>query len=274
MHRFRVAHWGGFALALLTGFACNGPNEPFPAQALAISAPRPYRLWWEVTERCSELRGDFTSIRWYVVPNAAAINVSGRTYQGYWWSSSNRIVLAEQVLLKAQLVRHEMLHALAGSAHPREYFVDRCGGVVTCERDCAAEVGNDTPPSHDALQVSASALDVTVRIDPAAPSAKVDSGWVVITVSVRNPHPYPVWARLAPVATGETAAATFGFIVDCDAGCPGASEYAFVEADRLGFAGGQTRQLAFDHQLHPGAYFVKGFFNVDTTARAWLTVSP
>ena len=50
-----------------------------------------------------------------------------------WYSDGNRIVLVKQAVTWNIGVRHEMLHALLRvGTHPREYFLDRCRGVVYC----------------------------------------------------------------------------------------------------------------------------------------------
>mgnify|MGYP000751781381 CR=1 FL=1 len=260
---------------IAAALACGDPVEPpLPTNAVRMLAPRAYTLWWRLTETCSRIAGDLESINWYVVPGAADITVNGRAYQGYSWPRTNTIVLAGQAVLKGPLVRHEMLHALAGREHRREYFIDRCDGVVACTDDCAIEAGAPAPPPSDASEIPATALDVMIRIDPAQPSITADSGWIALIVEATNTHPFPIWARLTPVNEGTAAFSTFGYTVDCITACAGGTEYEFVYQDRIGFGSGQTRRQVFDRRLDPGTYQIRGFFNSDTTTSATLMVYP
>ena len=254
--------------------ACSSVVDPLPSEAVPMPAPQAYALWWRLTEHCSGAARDFDAIKWYVVPGATTIRINGREYHGYAWPKSGRIVLAEQVLLKGAFVRHEMLHALAGSGHSREYFLERCGGVVVCGGDCATEVGPEINPPASASEIDAEDLDVAIRIDPANPSIRNDSGWIALTVSATNIRSDPVWVRLHPVAPEEPASATFGVIIDCISGCGQRSSYEFVTAHRLGFGAGQSRRLVFDYNLSLGEYTVRGLFNSDTTAATRFETRP
>lgn len=237
--------------------------------------PQAYALWWKLTEACSGVVRDFDAIKWYVVPGASAIEVGGRSYHGYVWPRSGRIVLAEQVVLQGAFVRHEMLHALTGDGHSRQYFLERCGGVVVCGGECVADAGDDVDPPSQATEVTANDLDVTLSIDPANPSIHTDSGWVAFTVSATNVRSNPVWARLQPVAPGSPASATFGVIISCVPGCAQARwSYEYAIEPRIGFQAGQTRRLMFDWNLSPGGYLVRGFFNSDTTESTRFSVAP
>ena len=239
-----------------------------------MQPPRVYAMWWQLTQECSGVTGDFASVRWYEVPNASQISVDGSDVQGYWWADKNRIVIAGREVLGGQLVRHEMLHALVGAGHSHDYFIDKCGGVVACEGPCLAEAGDIPPPPVDALTINPSQLSLQSAMEPADASISTDSGWAAITVAARNTQTEPVWVRMTPVAPNEPAAATFGYVVECIAGaCAGADEYAYVYADRVGFAAGQTRRHVFDRRLEPGTYSLSGFFNVDTASKTTFQIS-
>lgn len=231
-------------------------------------------MWWQLTEACSGVTGDFASVRWYEVPHASQIVVDGRAVQGYWWSEDNRIVLASSEVLQGQLVRHEMLHALTGAGHSHEYFIKRCGGVVVCEADCLTEAGDTPDPPIDAPTINPSELSVESSVVPSDALISTDSGWAAITITARNTQAVPVWVRMTPVAPGEPAAANFGYDFRCiSGGCGGGGEYDYVYADKVGFAAGQTRRLVFDRQLEAGTYSLRGFFNVDTTSATTFQIS-
>lgn len=261
-------------IVLLAGVnGCRGITGPnLPIGAVPLTPPRAYTLWWSLTEACSERTGDFSAIRWYVLPGKTEFEVDGKVYQSYWWSAGNVIVVAEPVKLIGRLVRHEMLHALTGGAHTHEHFVDKCGGVVVCGGDCLSEAGDFPSPPPSSPVIGSADLDVAVRVDPINPSLAVDSGWIAITVTATHPMNYPVWVQLDPVAPDESSAATFGYVLDCLGACAGASEYTYMTGERLGFNGGQTRQYVFDRQLPAEAFSVRGFFNTDTSARVTFRV--
>jgi hypothetical protein len=266
----RLTYCSHAVISLLTvaTISCDAITEPeFPAAAVLIEPPRVYTMWWRLTEACSGVTGDFSSIRWYDVPDASQIVVAGRPEQGYWWSDGDRIVLAGQDLLAGQLVRHEMLHALIGGGHPQEYFTDKCGGVVACGGPCLTEAGDTPAPPAAALTIDVTDLSVESGIQTSDASVSTDSGWAAITVSARNPRNEPVWVSLRTVAPNEKASATFGYDFQCTSGgCGSGGEYKFVWDDKIGFAAGQTRRYVFDRKIEPGTYTFRGFFNIDTTS--------
>jgi hypothetical protein len=262
-----------FLASSLGTTGCDGITEPkLPAGAVPMQAPLVYGLWWEMTEACSGISGDLSSVRWYELPGATNLEVNGRTYQSYWLATGNRIVVAGRSRMAGPLIRHEMLHALTGPKHSREYFVDKCGGIVACEGQCLAEAGEPSAPPGDAATITPSDLDVAVDVTPAQAAFTSDSGWVAITVSAKNTRAYPVWVHLLPVGPGSSYSATFGYEVRCESTCGGRSAYAYVAADRMGFNPGQTRRYSFDLQLPPDLFLVRGNFNSDTTSEKSLGV--
>jgi hypothetical protein len=253
------------SLVLLACADLTGP--PFPAGAIAIDPPSAYALWWTLTEECSGVKGDFSSVRWYVLPNAWQFDINGEKYQAYWWGYGNSIVTAAHSKLDGQLVRHEMLHALTGPTHSALYYLDKCAGVVSCEGSCLTEAGGSQTPPSNAPVISMSEVHTEFRIDPVNRSAAKDSGWVAMTVSIVNPRDYPVWVQLSPIAEGATASATFGYILVCHTICGSWESYRYIWGSTFLLGARQTQRFMFDLQLPPSAEFsARGFFNTDTTA--------
>ena len=88
-----------------------------------------YAVWWQSTEACSGLKGNFAGIEWFQVPNVSTFESQAGTVVGLWENSAgqNRITIAGEYVDNELVVRHEMLHALLDRAgHPQEYFVTRC----------------------------------------------------------------------------------------------------------------------------------------------------
>ena len=126
-------------LAILLGTlaACEmlGPPGDLPPDAQLMRAPEAYVAWWQQTEACAGIQGDFDAIRWYVVPDASTFDTPSGPKVGLWSHASDgmRIVIADHYAEHELVVRHEMLHALLDrGGHPREYFNRRCG--LTWER--------------------------------------------------------------------------------------------------------------------------------------------
>ena len=239
-----------------------------------MAPPSAYAMWWRLTEACSGLTGDFSSVHWFQLPGVSQFAVHDTIYQSYWWQKGNRVLIVADKRLQGQLVRHEMLHALSGPLHRHEYFVDKCGGIVACEGNCLSEAGATPDPPADAPAIDPRDLDVSVDVEPSQISVSADSGWTAITVSARSLPNSPEWVRLTAVAAGASASATFGYTLECLGGCGGSDAYEYVLSDKMGFGAGQTRRYAFDRRLPPGRYAVRGFFNVDTTQLTSFQVLP
>lgn len=239
-----------------------------------MTPPRPYASWWATTEACSERQGRFDDVEWYVVPDAKSFSVRGKDYNGVWYES-NAIVIAGGSLLDGKLVRHEMLHALnRGDGHSKD-FVTRCGGIVACVNDCAAEAGEPDMPAATAPEIPTSGLELVLGVSPGDPSVARDSGWVVIQVSVRNNTTADAWARLAPMADA-FASETFGYFVECVPSCGREflSRYDFIWDSRFGLPARAVRRAAFDVRLPAGTYAIRGTFNTDTTSAVTVVVRP
>jgi hypothetical protein len=110
--------------------ACGTEPSPLPPGAAPMTVLPDYATWWQSTEACSGLKGDFKSIEWFEVPGTSTFASEAGTVVGLWTkvSGQNRITIAGDYIDNELVVRHEMLHALLSrSGHPTEYFVTRCG---------------------------------------------------------------------------------------------------------------------------------------------------
>jgi hypothetical protein len=279
------------AVALLAAWAVVGscdtlPTEPrFPADAVPLAVPDRYAVWWEVTEQCSGLSGRFADVHWYVIPNVTSFTVDREQYNGYWWLSGNRIVLAGGSILDGTLVRHEMLHALIKhDGHPRRYFVEQCGGVVICIEECRSEAGAPPASSPTAPIVGADHLVVRTFVAPQTVpggDALTRGQWLSVTVSATNASAEPVRVRIA--RTDGTLGRSFGFRLAplTGEGDPIVREM-FPRDTLVGFGVGRTRRYVFDvqvnvpggPQLAPGAYRVTGWYNTAAGSAAMFTVTP
>jgi hypothetical protein len=263
---------------IITTLRCASMTDPaFPAGAAAMRAPRPYALWWQLTESCSNRSGVLERINWYVVPGTTSITVAGREYQGFFFQQSSAIVLAGKELLDGPLVRHEMLHALTGPGHSRQFFIDACGGVVACDDECIRDAGGPAlTPDTTAPVVAVTSLTASSHTEPPRPSVTQDSGWVALTITVRNQATRGVWARLSPIPGNSAFSATFGYDISvCRATCAsGRGSYEFMAGERIGFTAGALLRRMFDIRLDPGVYTLRGFFNIDTAAVDTIVVLP
>jgi len=96
-----------------------------PAGEQPLDAPAVYRTWWNKTEACSGLSGDFDRIEWLVVPGHGFACSSGQC-AGHW-ESSHRIYIASDWTRNEMVVRHEMLHELLRrGGHPDPPFGKGC----------------------------------------------------------------------------------------------------------------------------------------------------
>jgi hypothetical protein len=131
LHRSRAQVLTGLALpALLAACTSLAPSElPLPAGAIEVPAPAVYREWHAKTESCSGRTGDFSTLKFYVVPGVETFSTPDGAKVGAWVSQgeSSRIVIAGMYQDHEMVVRHELLHSLLWEEdHPSEYFVNRC----------------------------------------------------------------------------------------------------------------------------------------------------
>ena len=119
----------GLSTALLLA-ACGTDPSPLPPGATPMTVHPEYATWWQSTESCSGLKGNFASVEWFEVAGTSTFQSEAGPVVGLWTKSSgqNRITIAGDYVDNELVVRHEMLHALLSKeGHPVEYFVTRCG---------------------------------------------------------------------------------------------------------------------------------------------------
>jgi hypothetical protein len=204
--------------------------------------------------------------------------LEGKQVIGYWSAGTNRIVIAESAILGGGYVRHEMLHALKQKpGHPREDFLDKCGGVVTCAPDCVAEGGPPPPADANTPSVSAASLELTMEIVPEAPSVRTEGGVFSLILSARNPANHQV----VVTTSGGTPPSGFGYNFSGLGG--GLSGRAVVLDPAVTvFSAGETKKQVFDFVIWrqgsggdfpPGPYTVTGSYDVRGVMRT-IVLSP
>jgi len=228
-------------------FGCESPAAPLLVEgAQRFDPPPAYHLWWELTQECSGRRALFSRVRWYYVPGTVTLEVDGQRVEGYW-TAPNTIVLAHAAVHDGPLVRHEMLHALQDAdGHPREFFLERCGGVVMCEGRCLEDAGPPPPANAAAPRVDPSALEVGVELRPRGPSLGLYGGHFTLVVTARNPRSDAVIATLPPTSFGEPST-SFEYLIENLVGLGGAVRAWDAGVTR--FAPGETKRQAFDLYL-------------------------
>jgi hypothetical protein len=120
-------------ITLMLVSACRSATDPLPRGAIPLDPPVIFAVWWEQVEACAGKTVDSRSVAWYYVPGDGGFSAgSSPDVVGVWRPQGNSITLAEYVIDNPLVVRKEMLHAiLQRTDHPAEYFVDRCGILVT-----------------------------------------------------------------------------------------------------------------------------------------------
>lgn len=200
-------------------------------------------------------RADFSDVAWYRTPRGSLLVLDGNVEGGHWWSSGNRIVVAQSG--DPRIVRHEMLHAiLQTGSHAASYFGERCGAYVHFPS------GEETFGPADAPTRSADAvLDVTVRAHSTPVSFAATNGRITVLVEARSRASGPVWVEL-PVRVLSTVRAD-----------PDAYGLVGFTRDRQFFASGQRRTIAVDFIVaRPGVYRLLAQYGTAQSPVAELTV--
>lgn len=117
------ARWLG-----VVGIGAVGPGlgcgfEPLGASTW--SPPANYKAWWLRTQECSGKTGEFSEVKWFVVPGESFECPDGKCVGR--WEPGQRIYIASTYVTHEMVVRHEMLHALLNrSGHPNPPFAAGC----------------------------------------------------------------------------------------------------------------------------------------------------
>jgi hypothetical protein len=208
-----------------------------------------------------------------------SVVINGQEVGGYWAPGTNRIVLAGDGTLVGALVRHEMLHALVRQqkGHPREYFLDRCAGVVSCAQLCIDDAG-PAPTDEAAPRVPSDVLKLGVSVVPNAPSSSVDGGVFTVIVTATNPNPYAIVITPNPSVYNQS----FRYLLTGPAGELGRSEFIYDFAVKH-FAPGETKRQYFDlsiganigeRMVPPGNYRVLGGYDISWIAIDNVRIDP
>jgi hypothetical protein len=271
-------------LPLIAVGACREiVDPPLPDGTTPFTPPSYYTTWWAMTTACSGVTGNPQDLHWFVVPSGTSIVLDGAQLSGYWSEASNRIVLRDDATNDGAVVRHEMLHALIRvGGHPRQYFVDRCGGTVDCVTACMADAGPPPtlPPSTPALP--ADSFDIAVFVtDTTASSA--NGGYFSVTVTATNRAPHQVTAALPPSGDASGDQVAFGFLLESESGQGSTGSVIFDQvlttSEVLSFAPGETKRQVFDlfargPNLRAGSYRVTGSFGFVFAPPHPLTIVP
>ncbi len=101
-------------IALLAVLGCETPVDPIEG-AIEITPPPAYSEWWDDTERCARISGDFLGVRWFV-----AFELDGSDEVVGQWTERREIILRSDTWLDSIVVRHEILHDLLGGDRGHE----------------------------------------------------------------------------------------------------------------------------------------------------------
>lgn len=105
--------------------ALAGCSSFTPTNDKPYTPPAEYRKWFDETQACSGLTGDFDRIKWFVVDGTEFDCPSGKCVGR--WNSDHDIFIASSWVDNELVVRHEMLHDLIGHpGHPDPPFGSPC----------------------------------------------------------------------------------------------------------------------------------------------------
>jgi hypothetical protein len=253
----------------LVGCFGSALDPRLPDGTIRFTPPPVYQVWWSLTEECSGRSGSVSSVEWFVVPGVSEFEHEGRTVSGYWSRVSNRVVLAEKAMMDGSLVRHEMLHALEHDiGHPRQAFLQRCGGVVVCITSCLRDAGSAPVPGARLARLPPDSMAIDVQVNPQQPGYATDEGHFRLTVTVRNPRRDSV-VVLLPASGDGAPPSSFSFVLKSAVLGLWYGERAW-DAGIMVFGPGETRRAIYDftvasrfdglRALPPGEYGVRGGF--------------
>ena len=107
-----------------------------PDGAEQFTPPAEYQAWWVSTEGCSAISGNFSRIKWYVVPGVSTFATEEGEKVGIRIKSGDdvSIVVAGNYVEHEMVVRHEMLHALLNQAGPSGRSISSSGASLPGKR--------------------------------------------------------------------------------------------------------------------------------------------
>lgn len=264
--------------ALVASCGDNLVDPELPPGAVQFAPPSVYETWWDMAESCVGVSGDLGSVRWFESPTL--LEVGGDEVTAYWSAGTNRIVLHSSVVRDPRVVRHEMVHALLRSkGHPREVFVEDCGGFVSCSASCRSEGG--PPPSPDPFhqRVPSAGLTVTTTLSPLTPRVSEQDGYFSLTVRATNPRTFPVVITLGGMPGTGISAFTAVIAGDMSATYP----VPVIDSSMVTFAAGETKTYVFDFfagfasgvgVVPPGQYFIAARYGDAVAPTRQMTVVP
>jgi hypothetical protein len=255
------------------------PTAPLPTGAIQFEALPVYHKWWQLTQECSGLSGDFSKLTWFRVPGAASIPLGNGTDSvvgARWEDPPNRIVFAGQEYLHGDVVRHEMLHALTRSGgHDRTKFLSQCGGIVACSKACVEAMSAAPAGDPTAIEAKPTDLEVTVEVIPASPASSIDGGHFRMVITARNPASHAVTIELPP--SGDAGPSlSFSYWIDCGLTSTFDTRAYAVEVTR--FAAFENKRRIFDFYVgtdgdryvkKPGTCVFKGAYG-----KSWANNPP
>jgi len=240
--------------------ACGLITEPLPKGAERFTPPAVYAHWWKLTETCSGRSGDLNAVTWYQVPGSKFV-IRNQSVPAYW-SSSNRIVIAETLVEHGPMVRHEMLHALLRiHGHARSEFLDACGSLVVCQGTCIDDAGRWQLPQQSYVILPPESLSVASRAE-LRPRESDGQRWLDLEVTVRNPRGHTV---LVAAPGDPVTPPTFGYELRGPSARLGGQ--VAIDSSTLFFKPLETKQWLFEfrvtlevgrNHIQPGTYVARG----------------
>jgi hypothetical protein len=271
------------AILLVVGFlvGCH-VTDPLPVGATPFSPLSNYSAWWSMTEACSGLTRPMSSVSWYSVSGSQFVG-EGDTVNAYYSYANDQIVIGDDWATAGDVVRHEMLHALIhrgfGPEHPRQYFLEKCAGVVWCNQFCVATSDPPPVPPVGTPVVAIDSLELSVSVDPDVISLSADGGleWSAVTVTARNPVGHDVLVTLPP-DSGQVYAKSFAYSVEGLAD-PMTDLTRAYDSEGIFFRAGESKRFVFDIYLfgrsaQPGTYQATGSFGGHPAVPAAFRVIP
>jgi hypothetical protein len=120
-------------LMLVGGCSLLEPQpEKLSQGAVPMVAPASFAAYWAQIDACSGIVRPMTTSFYKV--SAPSLDPYG-IVAGLYQPVADRITLSLTALADSNIIRHEMLHAhlrlTEGNVHPSEFFVEKCGGLVS-----------------------------------------------------------------------------------------------------------------------------------------------